>query len=126
MGISLFDQTINFINHALDILTLRHKVLSNNISNSDSPNYLRQEIPFKKILEHSYNKGSLVSLQKTHPYHFDLNHGIAISIQPEGKESNIDQEMARLAENQLVFQAGIQMLLKKLEALRITIQEGGK
>jgi flagellar basal-body rod protein FlgB len=126
MGISLFDQTINFINHALDILTLRHKVISNNISNSDSPNYLRQEIPFKKILEHSYNKSSFVSLQKTHSHHFDLNHGIAISIQPEGKESNVDQEMARLAENQLVFQAGVQMLLKKLEALRITIQEGGK
>jgi flagellar basal-body rod protein FlgB len=39
---------------------------------------------------------------------------------------NIDQEMAKLAENNLMFQAGVQALVKKLEALKTTITEGGK
>jgi len=39
---------------------------------------------------------------------------------------NIDQEMAKLAENNLMFQAGVQALLKKLEALQTAITEGGK
>jgi flagellar basal body rod protein FlgB len=36
---------------------------------------------------------------------------------------NIDQEMGKLAENNVMFQAGIQALLKKFEAIKITISE---
>jgi flagellar basal body rod protein FlgB len=32
--------------------------------------------------------------------------------------------MAKLAENNLMFQAGVQSLVKKIEALKMTISEG--
>ncbi len=36
---------------------------------------------------------------------------------------NIDEQMAKLAENNLNFQAGIQALIKKFEALKIAMSE---
>lgn len=126
MSIKLFDHTLNFIQRALDILSVRHKIVSINISNLDSPNYVGKEIPFRKILEDSLSNPSPFSLQKTHPNHIDLFNEKTISVLSKDSMLSIDQEMAKLAENQLMFQAGVQALLKKLEALRITIQEGGK
>lgn len=122
----LFDQTANFIQRALDILTVRQKVISNNISNSESPNYLAKEIPFQKILSRSISELSPIALQKTHTNHLDFETEISITPQPLAEGVEIDHEMAKLAENQLLFQSGIQALLKKLEALRLAIQEGGR
>jgi flagellar basal body rod protein FlgB len=36
---------------------------------------------------------------------------------------DIDQQMSRLAENNLMFQAGVQALIKKFEALKVGISE---
>jgi flagellar basal body rod protein FlgB len=44
--------------------------------------------------------------------------------QPNSDGVSIDREMAKLAENNLMFQAGIQSLMKKFEALKVTITEG--
>ncbi|MGQ9847462.1 MAG: hypothetical protein ACUVQP_08190 [Bacteroidales bacterium] len=122
----LFDQTTNFIQRALDVLTIRHRIISKNISNAESQNYLGTEIPFQKILENLLGEVSFVSLQKTHPDHIEVEKEMLIETKPLEEKINLDNEMAKLAGNQLIFQAGVQALLKKLEALRIAIQEGGK
>lgn len=126
MNNKLFDQTASFIQRALDVLTIRHKIISKNISNAESQNYLGIEIPFQKILENLLGEVSFVSLQKTHPDHIEIEKEMLIETKPLEENINLDNEMAKLAENQLIFQAGVQALLKKLEALRIAIQEGGK
>ena len=48
----------------------------------------------------------------------------SVIFEPEGEGVSIDQEMAKLAENNLMFQAGVQSLVKKIEALKMTISEG--
>ncbi len=47
-----------------------------------------------------------------------------LSLQPTDEEAQIEKEMAKLATNNLMFQAEVQALLKKLEALKLTISEG--
>ncbi len=126
MNNKLFDQTTNLIQKALDILTIRQKLISNNISNSESPNYLGKDIPFQKVLSRSISESSSVPLKKTHIYHLEAGDELALTPQPLDKGVDLDNEMAKLAENQLIFQSAIQALLKKLEALRLAIQEGGK
>lgn len=126
MNNKLFDQTASFIQRALDVLTIRHKIISKNISNAESQNYLGTEIPFQKILENLLGEVSFVSLQKTHPDHIEIEKEMLIETKPLEENINLDNEMAKLAGNQLIFQAGVQALLKKLEALRIAIQEGVK
>jgi flagellar basal-body rod protein FlgB len=132
IGKKLFDQTMGVLNQSLDVRTARHRVLSSNVANAETPNYASKDLPFQKILERSTENSSLISLRKTHPQHFpepgssvmttDWSSEVETKTSEEGV--NIDQEMAKLAENNLMFQAGVQSLVKKFEALKITISEG--
>jgi len=69
------------------------------------------------------NQYSISPLKRTHPKHLpeEMNTEIEVETVPGGV--NIDQEMTKLAENNLRFQAEVQALLKKFEALKFTISE---
>ena len=122
----LFDRTIGILARSLDLRTSGHKALSSNIANAETPNYRPTNIPFQKILEGSIDHASTLSLIRTHPAHLVGGFETPIEMESSLDGVNIDQEMAKLAENNLMFQAGVQSLLKKLEALKLTITEGGK
>ncbi len=130
IGKKLFDQTIQSLNRSLDVRTARHRVLSSNVANAETPNYAPRDLPFEKILERSMGPSSAIPLQKTHPRHFPepitltSDWSAEVEQQPGGEGVNIDEEMAKLAENNLNFQAGVQSLVKKIEALKLTISEG--
>ena len=129
MGKKLLDQTMGLLSRSLDIRASRHKILSSNIANAETANFTPKDLPFQKILERYGNPSSNIEVLRTHPLHFpgsetdpsqfsaDLEPG------PAGEGVNIDQEMGKLAENNVMFQAGIQALLKKFEAIKVTISE---
>ncbi len=122
----LFDHTIGLIQRSLGLRTLRHRVLSDNIANADNPNHLPKEISFKKVLLETMGEQSSILLRTTHPQHLSggFQEAVEATLSPEGVQ--MDQEMAKLAENNLLFQAGIQALLKKFDALKTVISEGGR
>jgi flagellar basal-body rod protein FlgB len=122
----LFDRTIYFLERSLDLSTSRHKILSNNIANTETPHYTSKDIPFQTILERSFSQVSTIRLKTTHPDHFTETSESEVLVDSSSEGVNIDQEMAKLAQNNLVFQAGVQALVKKLEGLKVTIIEGGK
>jgi flagellar basal-body rod protein FlgB len=130
IGKKLFDQTMGTLNRSLDVRTARHRVLSSNVANAETPNYAPKDLPFQKILERATESSSGIPLRKTHPHHFPEPISLTsdwaeeVESQPGGEGVNIDQEMAKLAENNLMFQAGVQSLVKKIEALKMTISEG--
>ena len=117
---------MGFLQNSLDVRTSRHKVLSGNVANAETPNYQAKDIPFQRILEGSLHSDSSLQLINTHPAHFPIFQEASTPVETSGDGVNLDQEMANLAENNLLFQAGIQALMKKLEALKTTIIEGGK
>jgi flagellar basal-body rod protein FlgB len=122
----LFDRTIGILARSLDLRTSGHKALSTNIANAETPNYRSKDIPFQKVLESSIDHTSIISLAQTHPAHFAGVFETPVEVESSTDGVNIDQEMAKLAENNLMFQAGVQALVNKLEALKTTITEGGK
>lgn len=122
----LFDRTCSFIQRSLDLRTSRQKVLSSNVANSETPNYLSKDLPFQKVLENSMEPSLIIGLKRTHPQHLpeDLTSEVKVESTMEGV--NIDLEMAKLSENNLMFQAGVQSLIKKFEALKFTILDIGR
>lgn len=132
LGKNIFGHTIGLIQRSLDIRTTRHKVLSGNIANADTPDYTAKDLPFQRILEQAAQNSSSLPLRKTHPFHFPepVNQSLVTSLTseiedgPAGQGVSIDQEMAKLAENNLMFQAGVQSLIKKFESIRAVISEG--
>lgn len=122
----LFDRTIGILARSLDLRTSSHKVISSNIANAETPDYRSKSIPFQRILERSIGHSSNIFLKRTHPGHLAGRFETGIETESSTDGVDIDQEMARLAENNLMFQAEVQALVKKLEALKVTIIEGGK
>ena len=119
----LFDSTFSFLQKSLDLRTSRHEVLSANIANAETPGYEAKDIPFEKILARAVQPASVVNLYRTHASHFGGNGADALAVETVADGGNIDQQMARLAENNIRFQADIQALMKKLEHLKLALSE---
>jgi flagellar basal-body rod protein FlgB len=128
IGKKLFDRTMDLVQRSLDIRAARHKVISGNIANVETPDYVSQDLPFQKVFERSLEGPSILPLKRTHPHHLtaleedrtDFSRDIEVAPVPG---VDIDQQMAQLAENNLMFQAGIQSLIKKFEALKVSVTD---
>lgn len=125
LGKKIFDRTYDLLQRSMDIRTSRQRVLSSNIANSETPDFAPRDIPFEKIMERTIALQSEIGLKRTHEKHLPGGFPSAIDIEKSGETVNIDQEMAKLAENNLRFQADVQALIRKLEGLKYAI-EGGK
>ncbi len=125
IGKKLFNRTTEVLQRSMDIRTTRNRVLSSNIANSETPGFVSKDVPFEKILERSIQNQSLIGLKKTHPKHFPGGLNTEIELESGLEAVNIDKEMAKLAENNLRFQADVQALVKKFEGLKYAI-EGGR
>lgn len=126
MPIKLFNQTIGLIQKSLDLRAFRHKLLSENIANSGTPRFQPKDIPFQKVLDRSIEGSSQLGLRRTHIGHLPGTSGEALEVEMGSGGVHIEEEMAKLAENNLMFQTGIQVLSKKFESLKVTILEGGR
>jgi flagellar basal-body rod protein FlgB len=128
IGKKLFDRTMAVVQKSMDIRASRHKILSSNIANTETPGYVSKDLPFEKIFERTLET-PVIPAKRTHPSHFPSMQDQTRDFSAEAEEEpgqggvNIDQQMAKLAENNLMFQAGVQVLIKKFEALKATISE---
>ncbi len=125
LGKKLFDRTDELLQRSMDIRTSRHRVLSSNIANSETPDFAPRDIPFEKIMERTIALQSTMGLKRTHEKHLPGGFPAEIDIEKSSETVNIDKEMAKLAENNLRFQADVQALVRKLEGLKYAI-EGGR
>ncbi len=129
IGKKLFDKTMSLVQRSLDIRASRHQTLSSNVANAETPGYVPKDLPFQKVFERYLDSSSTIPLEKTHPKHLPeedppVPQDFSAEVETQsGSEVDIDQQMAKLAENNLMFQAGVQALIKKFEALKNTISE---
>ncbi len=127
-------KSIELLAHALDFRAKRHGVIAANLANIDTPGYRPEDLKFDEVLTRAAQKKA-VSLRRTHPRHFQDPSAhlkrmgrFPLVEQTEGfmgdKELDLDLEMAKMAKNNLLYEATVQMLSKKFEKLRMVIEEG--
>ncbi|WP_022853680.1 flagellar basal body rod protein FlgB [Thermodesulfatator atlanticus] len=133
IGEKLFGKTWQVVTQALKVRLARHDVIAANIANVDTPGYRAKDIPFEKVMQ-AYLKGS-PPLKLTNPRHIkpglspDGSYPLEEESPPvEGTPNNVslEAEMAKLSENNLMYQATIQALMKEIALLKEAITEGGK
>jgi flagellar basal-body rod protein FlgB len=112
---------------------LRSKAIANNIANVNTPGYKRVEVTFEDELRKALDRGKLRGMQ-TNEKHLDLGKLDIASINPKIKKPvdptlpsgvnnvDIDSEMAKLAENQLLFNFSAKFLKGKFSKLNAAIQ----
>ena len=133
----LAGKTVELLSHALDFRSANHNVISGNLANVDTPGYKPQELSFDKELERAVEKND-ISLTKSNSKHFSYYTGSFDQGSPQfemhpmerpltgSTRLNIEREMAKMSQNNLLYEASASLLSKKFEALKTAIESGGR
>jgi flagellar basal-body rod protein FlgB len=129
----IFDKTYDVLGKSLDISERRNRLITSNIANMDTIGYKPKDLDFKKTLKLEMEKQT-GGISRTHQKHFknDITSEISGNVRErQGGEYdldsvNIDTEMTKLTENNIMYRTTVEMLLRKMTILKQAITEGGR
>ena len=134
---SLFEGTISTLQKTLNAGSLRHKVLTANIANIDTPNYKAFEVVMEDELKKNGSPSHPIQLARTRPEHLagrnpsptsvkvQAAEPAALNFRADGNTVDLDKTMGKLAENTILYRAAAQMIKRKFQGLKNDIQGGG-
>jgi flagellar basal-body rod protein FlgB len=134
---NLFDKTTLGLSASLRMRQLRHNVISSNIANAETPNYHAKKLDFEEALGRALDVENQRGVSVTHGDHFPISgEGVGgvrpdIYENPEGAVNNdgntvdLEREMTSLSENNLLYKSALQLINKKMAALKYVATEGG-
>ncbi len=115
----------------LEGLALRHRVLANNIANANTPGFKKSEVSFASELAAYLDRqprergvALLAGGADREEFRPRVYRVLATSQRVDGNNVDIEEEMAKLAENTLLYEAAVRQLSAKLNYLRLAITEG--
>jgi flagellar basal-body rod protein FlgB len=134
----IFSTTIDVLGKSIDLRAKSQNLISSNIANAETPNYVPKTLNFESELQGAIKGKSRGAGPVTNDRHIALK-GASSRIQSvsgkvvetpsktPGKDGNaveIENEMSRLVENQIMYNASVQILSKKFEGLRNVLKGG--
>jgi flagellar basal-body rod protein FlgB len=124
---------VEVLEQALAASSLRQKVISNNISNVNTPGFKKSEVVFEDLLQGAMNDSRL-PMMKTNPRHLPLQKtGVPTptvnvvgntAFRTDGSNVDIDIEMADLAKNNIYYNAVVQQMSSYFSGIKSAIKEG--
>ena len=133
----LMGKTMKALEQSLDFRAANQSVIAGNMANIETPGYTPKEATFNQALRDAVDRNRAsrteeVILRKTHEKHFP------VSPDPErvytvetyeadvtgSKRLDLDREMAKMAKNNLLYEASVTLLSKKFQALKDVIDAG--
>ena len=139
----LFGTTIDVLGKSVDLRVRNQNLITSNIANAETPGYTPRALEFEGQLQAAVKKatrsGGVAASSATHPAHIPLKGGtssrvsqvsgtvVEVPAKTPGRDGNsveLENEMSRMMQNQVMFNASVQLLAKKFEGLRTAIREG--
>lgn len=141
----LFSKTIEVLAKSVDLRTRNQNLITSNLANAETPGYTPKRLEFEEQLQSAVKKTSFrggavgSSGFVTHPAHIPLSGGggerisqvtgsvVETPAKTPGRDGNsveLENEMSRMMQNQVLFNASVQLLSKKFEGLRSALREG--
>ncbi len=117
-------KSLNELEEGASYFFRRSEVIQSNIANVDTPNYRPKDLIFERELENSLH------LKKTDPRHIDPSEPsvkFKLVNSPDysgydGNRVNLDKELAKLAETNLMIRLINEAIRKEVGKLRLVIQ----
>lgn len=135
----IFNKTVSTLERSLNIRSRKHEVITSNLANADTPNYKAFDLVFNEEVARGEDRGGTLKLATTDNGHMpdrrqvDLSPKLkkielpkGISLRGDGNTVDMDREMAKLTENDLMYRASAQILASKFTGLKNAIQGGRK
>ncbi len=111
---------IHNLTRALDLTTLRQRVVSENIANIDTPGYQTRDIDFAGEFQKALQGDDLDAGSEAVAVHTLRG----LEQRPDGNNVSIDRESLLMAQNQLQFQTGVAVLRSEFSRLQLAISGG--
>ena len=134
----LFDKTIRALDSSLDMRQIRNNVISGNIANAETPGYKAKKMDFEEALARAVDIDGKGAMSVSHGDHFAVGQGPISRVRADvydnpdvdtnndGNTVDMEREMTELAENSTLYRAAVQLINKKLAALRYASTEGSR
>ncbi len=136
MGGFLFGRTVAILGLSLDLRAAEQRVIASNIANNETPGYRARDVDFADAFERALNEeGTGPGLLGTHPAHYRAGRqgrGFRLVERQmadpglDGNTVDIEEEMARLSANYMMYSVSAGLLKKKFDLLMTAIKEGGR
>jgi flagellar basal-body rod protein FlgB len=127
------DSISNALARAMSLRLDRTHLIASNIANADTPGFTPVDMNFQAALESELEMGPLAQTSERHLagsiggeaaqpiYFYDPNNTPGL----DGNSVSIDQEMARMSENTLLYDTTARALQKRLGLIRYAITDNG-
>jgi flagellar basal-body rod protein FlgB len=134
-GIQQFDTTMNLLQKVLDLRSKNQEVIGSNIANAETPGYSAQSFTFEDQLHSALSDNGMRPVA-TQPNHIPLTPSTleqvsgTVSVKKDntglGDENSVsvDEEMIKLSQNEILYEAAVTMLNKKISMLKYAANGG--
>ncbi len=134
----VFDKTTDALGASLDLRLLRHNVTASNIANAETPGYKAKKVDFEEALTRAIDHEGLGKAHTSSQEHFLMGQGAIsraradvydnpdVNVTNDGNTVDMERELSTLAENSILYKAALQLINKKLGAMRYAVTEGGR
>jgi flagellar basal-body rod protein FlgB len=110
--------TMQRVEHYLDLVTFRQELVSSNLANIDTPGYHTQDVDFENEVRRAEQRlpGAPVS-----PHVQEVK---GLIERPDGNNVSLERETIALAQVQLQYHAGVELLRNEIHMVQSAINEG--
>lgn len=134
----IFDKTTKGLAASINMRQLRQNVISSNIANAETPNYHAKKLDFEEALGRALDMDNLRGVSVTHDDHFPISGSGPGNVRPDvyenpegavnndGNTVDLEREMTALSENNILYKTALQLINKKMAALKYAATEGGR
>ncbi|MCC7104534.1 MAG: flagellar basal body rod protein FlgB [Chloroflexi bacterium] len=127
-------QTDRLLQAALDALSLRQRVIGDNIANVDTPNFKASRVDFEQALQRAISRADGPALVQTSlsaapdgdqpAFQADVVQLTGTTRRQDGNNVDIDQEMVMLTDTNLTYNALAQLVGARMQLLRTIVNDG--
>ncbi|OFZ24548.1 MAG: flagellar basal-body rod protein FlgB [Bdellovibrionales bacterium RIFOXYB1_FULL_37_110] len=127
------DKTIDALRASLNFRQMRQKIIASNVANAETPSYKAKKVDFEQALQRALNLDEKQTLNVEDGRHYDVGGGGFDNLTPEiyeasdgvvkenGNTVDKEAEMAEMLDNNILYNASVQLLNKKLGLLKYAI-----
>jgi flagellar basal-body rod protein FlgB len=109
----MLDPTTSNLQHYMDLLSTRQKLVASNMANVDTPGYKTQDIDFQSEFMSFVNGQQPQTIQPD-----------GLEQKPDGNNVSLDRESRMLAENAMRFNVASTLVKTQFKQIREAIEEG--
>ena len=109
----MLDPLASKLEHYMDLLSARQKLVASNIANADTPGYKTQDIDFQAEFLNAMAEAPVNPVEVR-----------GLAVRNDGNNVSIDREARLLSENALRFSIATNLMRDQIRSVKMAIEEG--